>query len=41
MNRLKLLLSVFVVFVSTVLAAAKFLLAEVHDFWELLKHLQW
>jgi hypothetical protein len=41
MNKFKLLLSILIVLVSTVLAAAKFLLTEVHDFWLFLQRLQW
>jgi hypothetical protein len=41
MERFKVLLVVIVVLVSSVLAAARFLLIEVHDFWLFLQHLQW
>ena len=41
MEKFKLLLVVTVVLVSTTLAAARFLLTEVHDFWMFLLHLQW
>ena len=41
MERFKLLLGLVIVLISTMLAAAKFLLTELNDFWEFMKHLQW
>jgi hypothetical protein len=41
MEKFKGLLVMVVVVVATVLAAARLLLAEVHDFWLFLHHLQW
>jgi hypothetical protein len=41
MEKFKMLLVMIVVVVATVLAAARFLLTEVHDFWMFLQHLQW
>jgi hypothetical protein len=41
MDKLKLLLVVSVLLVSTMIAAAKFLLMELHDFWLFVQHLHW
>jgi hypothetical protein len=41
MNKFKLLLGLVIVVASGVIAAAKFLLTEVHVFWLFLTHLQW
>jgi hypothetical protein len=42
MEKFKMLLVLtVVVVVATVLAAARFLLMEAHDFWLFLHHLQW
>jgi hypothetical protein len=41
MERFKVLLVIVVVVVSTVLAVARFLVTEIHDFWEFLWRFQW
>jgi hypothetical protein len=41
MDKLKLLLVVGVLLISTVIAAAKFVLTELHEFWLFVKCLQW
>jgi hypothetical protein len=41
MERFKLLLVIVVVLVSTVLAATRFLLMELHDFWLFVQTLRW
>lgn len=41
MEKLKLLLLMLIIIVSAVLAVAKFLLIEGHDFWVFVSSLRW
>jgi hypothetical protein len=41
MEKIKVLLVMTVMVVATAVAAARFLLTEVHDFWVFLRQLQW
>jgi hypothetical protein len=40
MEKFKLFLALIVIVASSVLAVAKFLLVELHDFWRFLQHLR-